>query len=181
MPKVCWRCAQGLVSTGAAALPGRTHGTAIVAVPTTLSGAEFGLIGGATQAGSSTSFAPTPSLPTWWSMTPRWHSTRPLTFGSPLGSCGRPRRRDLCCRATPTRSRTPSRWRALRSLRAGLEAVARDPRDPAARHQGSSVSGSRPQGSAGSATDAATGSAINSGRSGRPRTHHFLRLAAGGY
>ncbi|MCJ2126639.1 iron-containing alcohol dehydrogenase [Methylobacterium sp. J-077] len=116
--------------------PGARTEPAIVAVPTTLSGAEFGLIGGATQGGIKHLFRADTLAPDVVVYDPA------LALHTPLGlwlSTGI-RAVDHAAETVLSRDANPFTdalaLRALRLLRAGLEAVARDPRDPAARHQG---------------------------------------------
>ena len=116
--------------------PGGRTTPAILAVPTTLSGAEFGLIGGATEAGVKHLYRTDTLAPDIVVYDPR------LALGTPLNlwlSTGI-RAVDHAAETVLSRDANPLTdalaLRALALLRRGLEAAWREPCDPAARHEG---------------------------------------------
>ena len=116
--------------------PGVRTGPAILAVPTTLSGAEFGLIGGATEAGVKHLYRADTLAPDIVIYDPM------LALGTPLNlwlSTGI-RAVDHAAETVLSRDANPFTdalaLRALALLRRGLEAARHDPGAPSARHEG---------------------------------------------
>jgi len=116
--------------------PGDRTTPAILAVPTTLSGAEFGLIGGATEAGVKHLYRTDTLAPDIVVYDPKLALGTPLKLWLSTGI----RAVDHAAETVLSRDASPLTdalaLRALALLRRGLEAAWRDPRDPAARHEG---------------------------------------------